>query len=280
MRADLGGTCVWAYNLAMHTQNDSVRGAARFWGEARRFEITRQELGMSRLPANFDGMTLAFLSDFHCSAQTPPAFLERVIVATNHLAPDLILLGGDYITRGARYLEPIQNLLAQLRAPLGKFGVLGNHDFETDVRGVKAMLARAGVTELTNRNQFVTRRGERLVLAGVGDLWRDTQDLDAALSGVRADEGVILLSHNPHYAKRIADPRVRLVLSGHTHGGQVQPPRAGAWYANSRAGKFFVIGAVQGPTFRMYVSRGLGTVILPLRYNCPPEITLLTLRCA
>ncbi len=248
------------------------------FGQARRLEITRRELRVSRLPASFEGMTVAFLSDLHCSAQTPPAFLERVMVETNRLAPDLILLGGDYITRGTRYLEPIQDLLAQLRAPLGKFGVLGNHDFETDVRAVKAMLARAGVAELTNRNAFVTRHGERLILAGVGDMWRDTQDLDAALRGVDAHEGAILLSHNPHYAKRIADPRVSLVLSGHTHGGQVQPPRAGAWYANSRMGKFFVIGETRGATFPLYVSRGLGTVVLPVRYNCPPEISLLTLR--
>lgn len=254
--------------------------ASRFYGQARSPEVTRKELGLSGLPAAFDGLTIAFLTDFHCSAQTPPSFLERIVRATNRLEPQLILLGGDYITRGAAYLEPIQQLLGQLQAPLGKFGVLGNHDFETDIGAVRDMLAHAGITDLTNHNRFLTRQGERLYLAGVGDLWRDTPDLAAALAGVGADAAVILLSHNPHFAERITDPRVRLVLAGHTHGGQVQPPRAGAWYANSRLGRFFVIGEVRHPTFVLYVSRGLGTVVVPFRYNCPPEITYLTLRTA
>lgn len=254
--------------------------ASRFFGQARSLDVTRKEMVLSGLPAGFDGLTIAFLTDFHCSAQTPPSFLERAVRETNRLEPQLILLGGDYITRGAAYLEPMRHLLGLLQAPLGKFGVLGNHDFETDIRAVRAMLAHAGVTDLTNRNRFLTRQGERLYLAGVGDLWRDTPDLEAALAGVDAGAAVILLSHNPHYAKQIADPRVRLVLAGHTHGGQVQPPRAGAWYAKTRLGRFFVIGEVRGPTFQLYVSRGLGTVILPFRYNCPPEISCLTLRAA
>lgn len=250
----------------------------KLFGQARSVEVTRIEMVLSALPRRFDRLTVVFMTDLHCSAQTPPSFLERVMREANRLKPDLILLGGDYITRGARYLEPIGKLLAQLDAPLGKFGVLGNHDFATDIRQVRAMLVRAGVTDLTNRGAFLTRQGERVLVAGVGDLWRDTQDLAAALANAGADECVILLSHNPHYAKHITDPRVRLVLAGHTHGGQGQPPRVGAWYARSRLGKFFVIGKVQYPSFPLYVSRGLGTVVLPFRYNCPPEITHLTLR--
>ena len=249
-----------------------------YLGEARRLEVTHREIVVLALPRRFDGLRIVFLTDLHCSAQTPPAFLERVILETNRLAPDLILLGGDYVTRGSSYLEPIGTLLARLNAPLGKFGVLGNHDFETDVSQVREMLARAGVTDLTNRNRFLQREDGRLMVAGVGDLWRDRQDLQTALANADADGCVILLSHNPHYAKQITDPRVRLVLSGHTHGGQVQPPRADGWYARTRMGKFFVIGEVRYPSFQLYVSRGLGTVVLPVRWNCPPEITHLTLR--
>lgn len=255
-----------------------LRNTSWFYGQARQIGVTRSDMVVPGLANGFDGFTIAFLTDFHCSAQTPPSFLERVVRETNRLEPHLILLGGDYITRGAAYLESIEQLLRQLQAPSGKFGVLGNHDFETDGAAVRAMLARAGVTDLTNRNLFLTRGGERLYLAGVDDLWRGTPDLETALAGVDADAGVILLSHNPHYAKQIADPRVRLVLAGHTHGGQIQPPHAGAWYGNSRLGRFFVTGEVHYPSFVLYVSRGLGTVVAPIRYNCPPEIVFFTLR--
>jgi uncharacterized protein len=246
--------------------------------EARSIRVTRRTIELAQLPVAFDGMTLAFLTDWHCSAQTPPEFLERVVAATNELKPDLILLGGDYITEGLDYIRPVQQVLRPLHASLGVYAVLGNHDYWVDRDAVAAMLQEIGIVDVTNSGRWITRGGSRLRIAGVGDLWEDRPDLHAALAGVKENERAILLSHNPDFVMRLRDPRVGLVLSGHTHGGQIHLPRLGPVITNSRYGRRLVGGLVAFDTFQVYVSRGLGTVMVPMRRECPPEIALLTLR--
>lgn len=249
--------------------------AARIHGEARSIRVTSRLLAVPELPAAFDGFNVVFLTDFHCSALTPPAFLERVIDETNRLKPDLILLGGDYISEGTDFVQPVETMLARLEAPLGVYGVLGNHDFDTDANAVRNALKRAGVVELTNTGVWLTREHSRIRIAGVGDLWEDTQDLAAALGDAQEHEAVILLSHNPDFVMELSDPRVRLVLSGHTHGGQINLPFVGPLITNSTYRKQFAYGLCSFSFFQMYVSRGLGTVMVPFRLNCPPEIALL-----
>ncbi len=250
---------------------------ARLHGEARSISIIQDLIELPRLPAVFQGLRIAFLTDFHCGPLTPASFLERVVDETLKHKPDVILLGGDYVTDGADYIHAIEQVLARLDAPLGVYGVLGNHEFESDVEAVRRALRRAGVVELTNRGCWLERGDSRIRIAGVGDLWCDEQDLSAALAGTERSDTVVLLSHNPDYVMEIDDPRVGLVLSGHTHGGQVQLPRLGPLFTNSRHGKRLVQGRVSIPPLQLYVSRGIGTVMVPFRYKCPPEITLLTL---
>lgn len=255
-----------------------VLNVTHTYGEARSISITQHEVAVSQLPTAFDGLTIAFLTDFHCSPETPPAFLEQVVNETNALKPDVILLGGDYTTEGRKFISPVGDVLARLKAPLGVYGVLGNHDFYGDVAAMRKALKRAGIVEMTNSGRWLNRNGSRLRIAGVGDLWEDVQDLDAALSGVEANETAILISHNPDYAMDIQDPRVGLVLSGHTHGGQINLPRVGTVATNSKYGRRLTSGRIALGSRVLYVSRGLGTVMIPFRYKCPPEVTLLTLR--
>lgn len=257
-----------------------ILSAAHIHGEARSISVSRNNIALPQLPASFQGLTIAFLTDFHCSPETPPDFLERVVDETNRLTPDVILLGGDYVTRGTTYVPAVGNLLARLHAPMGVYGVLGNHDFDGNTHAIRDMLRRAGIVELTNAGHWLMREGSRILVAGVGDLWEDSQDLAAALAGAHANDIVILLSHNPDYAMQLTDPRVRLVLSGHTHGGQIRLPYVGTVISNSRYGRRLVSGLVPFDSFLLYISRGLGTVMMPFRYHCPPEITLLTLRAA
>lgn len=245
--------------------------------EAQSISITRQTLALRRWPAAFEGLKVAFLTDLHGSALTPPSFLARVVAETNRLKPDVILLGGDYVTRGTEYIRPVVELLARLKAPLGVYAVLGNHDCLVGPALVNAGLKQAGIVDVNNGGHWLISGGDRILIAGVGDLWEDRQDLRAALSGATRDDAVILLSHNPDYAMQLHDPRVQLVLSGHTHGGQICLPRIGAVLTNSSYGQRLVSGLVEFETFKLYTSRGLGTVVVPLRYGCPPEITLLTL---
>ena len=155
---------------------------------------------------------------------------------------------------------------------------MGNHDHWVDVAAVRTMLTQAGIVDLTNRGTWLRCNGSRLRVAGVGDLWEDRQDLNSALEGTRENEAAVLLSHNPDFAAKLGDKRVKLVLSGHTHGGQVRLPGVGPLLTNSRFGRRWASGLTSVNGFQLYVSRGLGTVVVPIRYNCPPELCLITLQ--
>lgn len=246
--------------------------------DAQALGIARSQIKLPGLPTAFDGLTIVFLSDFHCSNLIPPEFLQRIVRATNHLKPDLILLGGDYITEGKEYINVVAQVLGGLNAPLGVYSVLGNHDYWVDPDAIRAALRAVGVVDVTNSGRRITYHESSIRIAGVGDLWEDCQDLNAALDGTGQDEVVILLSHNPDYAAGLQDRRIKLVLSGHTHGGQIWLPGLGALITNSRYGTRLLRGLIPFETFQLYVSQGIGCVIVPMRRRTTPEITYLTLK--
>lgn len=254
-----------------------IAGAAWGWAEARCCRVERLAVAVPKLPRPFHGLTAAFLADIHHGRYFAVDAVRQVVDKTNALGADLIALGGDYVYGAPRFLAPGIGELTRLRAPLGRVAVLGNHDHWAGRRAASAGLAGAGITELTNTGVWLERGGRRLRIAGVGDLWEGRQDLAAALGSSTDDDAVVLLSHNPDYVESIEDPRVGLVLSGHTHGGQVVVPGFGSPWAPTRFGTKYLRGLVQGPVARVYVSRGIGTTGPPLRFRCPPEITLLTL---
>jgi predicted MPP superfamily phosphohydrolase len=236
-----------------------------------RCRVHRVSIGIANLPAQFVGTTIAFLSDIHHSDCVPLAYIRHVVKMTNALKPDFIALGGDYITHGRRFVAPCIAELAELRAAGGVFAVLGNHDHYDQAAPVtRAEMRNASIVELTNRGVWLEKNRARLRLCGVGDYWRDTQDIHAALGDAQPGDATILLSHNPDYVERIRDQRVGLVLSGHTHGGQVVLPFFGAPCVPSRYGR-------QGPVARVFVTRGVGMISPPVRFRCPAEVALITL---
>lgn len=246
--------------------------------EAGWVRIDRQQLPLARLPGSFDGLTIAFLTDLHHGPFTSLEYFTAVVRTTLALQPDLIILGGDYSLKHARYIRPCFEVLAGLTAPLGVYGVLGNHDYWHGVQETQRAMAAAGVVELTNAGVWIRRGAERFRLAGVDDLWTGRADVAPALADTTADDACILVSHNPDFAETLQDPRVGLVLSGHTHGGQVVFPGAGAPLVPSRYGQKYRHGLVQAPQTLVYVSRGLGTSGLPVRFCSRPEINLITLQ--
>ena len=265
-------------------------GAAYTAWEAKRPQVTRFETVLRDLPAAFDGLTVAFLSDTHHGPFVPLAYLADVVEMTNDLRPDVVLLGGDYVQRRRaaflhlgidhrRYIAPGIDVLADLRAPLGRFAVLGNHDYRTDAALTRRALAEAGFTDLTNTGVWLERPGgARLRIAGVDDCRAGRPRLRQALGDLRAGEACLVLTHNPDYVERVRDARVDLVLSGHTHGGQVVLPVVGAPVLPSRYGQKYRAGLVQGPRARVFVTTGVGTIGPPVRFRCPPEVALITLR--
>jgi uncharacterized protein len=241
-------------------------------------EIVRRTIPVSGLAPAFSGLRVAHLSDLHHSRWIPASHLRRVVGITNSLQPDLVALTGDFIHAGREWMPGCAAALAELRAPLGVFAVLGNHDhYRNAAPAVREGLRRAGIHDLTNTRVWLRRGGEEFPVAGTGDYWREKQNLRTALDGVRLPGSALLLQHNPDYVERITDDRVGLVLSGHTHGGQIVLPFVGPPVLPSRYGQKYAAGLCQGPVAQVYVTRGVGSAFPPIRFCCPPEISLLTL---
>lgn len=234
-------------------------------------ELTRSTLPVSRLPAALSGLRIGLMTDVHRSEWVSGADLIRAVDLMMSAKPDLIVLGGDYVTWGDRqYVGPSAEALGGLSAPHGVFGILGNHDDDHDMA---AALTSRGVQVLRDARTRLVIGDETLELAGIRFWTRRTADIASLLRGAKGP--VVLLAHDP---RRLADAvalKVPLVLSGHTHGGQVVLPGIGALAAR----KFPVVAGVarrEGTT--IFVSRGIGTVYVPVRVNCPPEVVLLTLQ--
>jgi predicted MPP superfamily phosphohydrolase len=248
-------------------------------------QIVRREIALRRWPVRFDGFTVALLSDFHYDPLFSVHPLRSAIGMVNALHPDLIALTGDFVSvplfghsaAAAAAAEPCAQLLRQMQAPHGLWAVLGNHDAFTDPDRVTDALHGAGIKVLSNQSLPIERDGARFWLGGVDDLLGQTADLDATLHNVPADEAAILLAHEPDYADYVAGYPVDLQLSGHSHGGQVRLPLAGPLFLPELAKKY-VWGLYKISNLTLYTNPGLGTVNIPVRMNCPPEITLLTLR--
>jgi uncharacterized protein len=249
--------------------------------------LVRREISLRRWPAQLNGFTIVLLSDFHYDAYFSVHPLRAAIGMVNALHPDLIVLTGDFVSlppfekrneKAALAAEPCSLLLRQMSAGHGLWAVLGNHDFYTDPVRVASALTAQGIRVLINQSAAIERNGARFWLAGVNDVLGDAADLDATLRNVPQNEATILLAHEPDYADDVAQrPGVDLQLSGHSHGGQVRLPLLPPLYLPDLAKKY-VSGLYQVGPLTLYTNDGLGTVGLPVRLNCPPEITLLTLR--
>jgi len=253
--------------------------------EPNRPRIVRQDFYLARWPERLNGFTIALLSDFHYDPYFSAHPLHATIPLVNGLRPDLIVLTGDFVSvplvgnevKGASAVEPCARLLRQMTAPHGLRAVLGNHDFNTDPEHVARALQAEGILVLANQSVAIERDGVRFWLAGVNDVLSRTADLTETLCVVPAGEAVVLLAHEPDFADEASRFPVDLQLSGHSHGGQVRIPLLPPLYLPAMAKKY-VMGTYQIGPLPLYTNAGLGTVGVPVRLNCPPEITLLTLR--
>lgn len=246
--------------------------------DARRLTLSRVTFVSSDLPAEFDGLTVAFISDVHHGPFLSRARVRDAVDRVNMLEPDVIVLGGDYVHRNAKYIAPVFAELARLRAPLGVYGVLGNDDHWEGAASTRRAMSAAGVKLIENGGVWLERGNARLRLCGVGDLWEDDQRLSAALGDADAGDFVLLASHNPDYVEELTDGVVDLVLAGHTHVGQVTVLGLGAPLVPSKYGQKYRSGLVTEGPAPVLVSNGVGTVTPPVRLFAPAQIVLLTLR--
>lgn len=240
------------------------------------FEISRQRVWLAGLPESFRGFRIVQVSDIHLGMFLSMESFQQAIEKINALEPDIVAITGDYVTYSRAYINPVARALGKLHARHGVYAVLGNHDFRVDPDEVADALTRQGIEVLRNRSVTI-ERGSTLHLAGVDD-WGYGADLNSALRHVPTDAPAILLAHNPRIIRAAAARGIGLVLSGHTHGGQVNLPGIGGIYGKTRKQKRFHAGLDRLHRTQIYVTRGLGTVVLPFRYRCPAEITQIELR--
>ena len=235
--------------------------------------LSSADMPIHGLPDALSGLRIGLLTDIHRSQWVSHDDVRHAVEVLLAARPDLVVLGGDYVTwSDRRYVGPAAAALASLTAPHGVFAVLGNHDDERDVSGA---LGARGFTVLRDARTRLAIRGESLDLAGIRFWTRRPSEIAGVLKGAGAT--TLLLAHDPRRLQEAAALGVSGVLAGHTHGGQVVLPGVGAIAAR----KFPVVaGLARQQRTSLFVSRGLGTVYVPVRLNCPPEVAVVTLRRA
>jgi len=228
-------------------------------------ELTEVEASMPGL-GELDGLTIAWLSDLHVGPFMDADDLTRLFETVAERSPDLVCLGGDMVTSALEEVELLSDALTRLDPPHGVLAVLGNHEYHSrSTYDVAGFLRRHGVEVLLNGGQRLQRDGASLWIGGIDDWLNGQPDVDSALAGRRADEPTLLLSHNPDAFPDAARANIDLTLSGHTHGGQI---RLLGW------------APIRDGSSSLYIGRGAGTTVLPIRIGSKPEVPFVTLRDA
>lgn len=268
--------------------------AGKGFYNSRDLRVITLAVGLPCLPPAFEGIRVGQITDIHAGPLVPGWLIQKGVALLMAGRPDVIVLTGDFVSGATRFLwttyggfkqhhlDACMKALAGLKAPLGVYGVLGNHDFwsgNKEAARITSGLEAIGVRVLRNEAVALKRENQKLYLIGVDDYWEPTYNLTKALKGVPENACRILLSHNPDVnedIERCGKP-VHFIIAGHTHGGQIVLPFMGAPYLPSPFGQKYRAGLVRDGNRKTYVSRGLGLFFIPIRLNCPPDVTLLTM---
>lgn len=252
-------------------------GAYSLAVEPRWFEVRQIEIGLSRLPAAFDGMKLVQFSDAHIGFHFSPEDLETVVQYINELQANVVCFTGDLLDdrSGIPYLPKATDILSQIKAPLGKWAVLGNHDYWAGIQPIHGALSDSGFQLLKNQHSVIKKGRDFIYMIGLDDVLEGEANLELATEKIPQGAWKILLVHEPDFADHLSSP-VDLQLSGHSHGGQILLP-FGSPLITPPMGRKYPTGLYRVNDTILYTNRGLGTTILPFRFWCRPEITLITL---
>jgi predicted MPP superfamily phosphohydrolase len=249
-------------------------------------ELNEAHISVRDLPASFDGFRIVQLSDLHCSHKVTPEFIGEAVDLAMAQEPDLIVLTGDFVHKGFRHVPAAAASVARLTAPHGVYAVLGNHDHSIRStlgipryrhlhRAVAEALAGHGIRVLRNETVTLARDGAEVYLTGLDDLWSRRCDPNTAMCGLDPARPRVVLAHNPQTVERLNGHRCDLMLSGHTHGGQVDWPGLGRVTLGKKARRF-AAGLYRLEDTHLYVNKGVGFGF-KFRFNVRPEVAVLTL---
>ena len=263
--------------LALSTGAVVLVGSYPIFIERNLVQLNRYKIPIPNLPLSFHGFTLAHLTDVHLGALVSPSFVEEIVHRANRLNTDIIVCTGDYVDQRntIEEIDKVWPVLSKLTARYGVYSVLGNHDHWADTARSLYWLERSG-QNIRHQCKPIYKGRERILLGGAGDFWEDELKINEAFSCSDQDDCKILLSHNPDSVDTDFQTPLSLVLSGHTHGGQVVLPLLGAPRLPVE-NKAYSSGLISTPKTPLFISRGIGWSTLPVRFNCYPEIAVLEL---
>ncbi len=262
-----------------------LAGSAAIWAfviEPDRLITREYRLDLPGWPAKLSGLRIAAISDIHAGApHITREKLDRIVAEVNATKPDLVLIAGDFIATGMiRWTkispDEIARAIKGIHARFGTFAVLGNHDWWYDGADVRRSLEATGIRVLDDDVAVINVNGVAVSLMGIGDLWEGHPDLAGTLRKLPKDGITIALTHNPDIFTKVPS-QITLTIAGHTHGGQVAIPLIGRPIVPSGYGQRYAIGHIVEQGRHLFVTPGIGTSILPVRFRVPPEISLLVI---
>jgi predicted MPP superfamily phosphohydrolase len=255
----------------------SITGFYSYAIETKWIEIEKLSLTIPHLPDAFQNLRIVHFSDLHIGLSYDPEDLPTVLDQIQALNPDILCFTGDLVTDDTSMLPATVPFFKKLQAPFGKFAVLGNHDYRHSAENVMKCLQQSGFHVLLNSHQIIEKDGSRLAIVGVDDQVEGVPDLEKAWHQ-QQNIATILLSHCPDFADIAAKYPIALQLSGHSHGGQVRLPLIGHIVTPPFAKKYVQgLYSVPQSSLQVYVNRGLGTTLLPIRFYCRPQISVIEL---
>lgn len=245
--------------------------------ETRWIKTNEIQIKSTEIPASFNSKSIVFVSDIHHGPYLSKRRVKMLVKRVNRLSPDIILLGGDYVQRNPKYIDPFFNEAKELNAAIGIYCVLGNHDHWEDEDLTRKLMIESSFNICDNASYWVFDGDDSIKIGGVGDLWEDDQLLDRTIKDVSTEDYCILISHNPDYFEQLNTKLVDLGVAGHTHGGQVTFFGKSAPVLPIQNGEKYRYGLKSNGESLLYVTSGVGTITPPVRFFCRPEIVIFKL---
>lgn len=239
-------------------------------------QICEDEIFDTDIPEEFNGFKIIFIADIHHGPYFSTERVRNVVSTINNIKPDIILLGGDYVHRDKKYINPCFEELSLLKAKYGVFGVLGNHDHWESAELTRFNMKQSGINILDNTGYWIRINTDSIKICGVGDLWEDQQEIEQITENVLIEDFVILVSHNPDFAEELKTNKIDLMLSGHTHGGQVT--FFGLWAPFLPSNQKYRTGLVKNDNVTVLITNGIGTITPPVRFFARPQINIIILK--